>query len=172
MNGVIFAGSTQEHPLPPDTETRLASFTELVATAIANTDSRASLARLAEEQAVLRRVATLVARGVPPVEIFSAVSDEVTRLFGAQAVVLRFSRDGPAVVFVGVPKTLDIPVGTRWEFQAEWRRRRSTALGAPPVSTRWTGHRPAGLSRERHVAWVSSARSRARSSPRAVCGAR
>ncbi len=118
MNGVIFAGSTQEHPLPPDTETRLASFTELVATAIANTDSRASLARLAEEQAVLRRVATLVARGVPPVEIFSAVSDEVTRLFGAQAVVLRFSRDGPAVVFVGVPKTLDIPVGTRWEFQA------------------------------------------------------
>ena len=118
MNGVIFAGSTQEHPLPPDTETRLASFTELVATAIANTDSRASLARLAEEQAVLRRVATLVARGVPPVEIFSAVGDEVTRLFGAQAVVLRFSRDGPAVVFVGVPKTLDIPVGTRWEFQA------------------------------------------------------
>ena len=33
--GVIFAGSTQEQPLPPDTETRLASFTELVATAIA-----------------------------------------------------------------------------------------------------------------------------------------
>ena len=32
--------------------------------------------------------------------------------------ILRFSRDGPAVVFVGVPEILDIPVGTRWEFQA------------------------------------------------------
>src|ERR1700733_1962874 len=39
--GAIFAGSTLEQPLPPDTEARLASFTELVATAIANTESRA-----------------------------------------------------------------------------------------------------------------------------------
>ena len=46
--GVIFAGSTQEQPLPPDAETRLASFTELLATAIANADGRAALARLAE----------------------------------------------------------------------------------------------------------------------------
>jgi signal transduction histidine kinase len=103
--------------LPTDTEARLASFTELVATAIANTESRASLARLAEEQAALRRVATLVAQGVPPVEIFSAVSDEVARLFRAQAGVLRFEHDGPAVVFVGVSKTLELPVRTRWEFQ-------------------------------------------------------
>ena len=115
--GVLGVGTRTEQPLPPDAEARLASFTELVATAIANAESRAALTRLAEEQAALRRVATLVARGVPPVEIFSAVSDEVTRLFGSQAVVLRFTRDGPAVVFVGVPKTLDIPVGTRWEFQ-------------------------------------------------------
>ena len=104
-------------PLPADTEARLTGFTELVATAIANTESRASVARLAEEQAALRRVATLVARGVPPVEIFSAVSDEVARLFRAQAAVLRFEHDGPAIVFVGVSKTLELPVGTRWEFQ-------------------------------------------------------
>ena len=69
--------------LPADTEARLASFAGLVATATANTESRASLARLAEEQAALRRVATLVAQGVPPVEIFSAVSDEAAGLFGA-----------------------------------------------------------------------------------------
>ena len=37
------AGSTLEEPLPPDAEARLASFTELVATAIANADSRAEL---------------------------------------------------------------------------------------------------------------------------------
>jgi signal transduction histidine kinase len=41
--GEIGAGSTLEEPLPPDAEARLASFTELVATAIANADSRAQL---------------------------------------------------------------------------------------------------------------------------------
>jgi GAF domain-containing protein len=41
--GVIIAGSTREPPLPPDTEARLVSFTELVAMAIANTQSRAEL---------------------------------------------------------------------------------------------------------------------------------
>ena len=103
--------------MPADAEARLASFTELVATAIANAESHAALTRLVEEQAALRRVATAVAQGVPPAEIFSAVSDEVARLFGSQAGVLRFEPDGPAVVFVGVSKTLELPVGTRWEFQ-------------------------------------------------------
>jgi signal transduction histidine kinase len=42
--GVIFAGSTLEQPLPPDTEAQLAGFTELVATAISNTESRSELA--------------------------------------------------------------------------------------------------------------------------------
>jgi signal transduction histidine kinase len=115
--GLILVAYTRDRQLPADTEARLASFTELLATAIANTESRASLARLAQEQAALRRVATLVAQGVPPVEIFSAVSEEVTRLFGAQAGVLRFEHEGPAVVFVGVSKAIDLPVGTRWEFQ-------------------------------------------------------
>ncbi len=116
--GTIGAGSTLEQ-LPPDAEARLVSFAELVATAIANAESRAALTRLVEEQAALRRVATLVAQGVPPVEIFSAVSDEVARLFRAQGAVLRFEHDDPAAVFVGVAKTLEIPVGTRWEFQTE-----------------------------------------------------
>jgi signal transduction histidine kinase len=115
---MVVAFSGQElQPLPADTEARLASFTELVATAIANAESHAALTQLAEEQAALRRVATLVARGVPPAEVFSAVSDEVARLFGAQAAVLRFEADGSAVVFVGVSKTLELQVGTRWEFQ-------------------------------------------------------
>ena len=86
--GVIFAGSTQEQPLPLDTETRLASFTELVATAIANADSRAALAQLAEEQAALRRVATLVAQGTPPQEVFAAVAEEVGRLLAADFAIL------------------------------------------------------------------------------------
>jgi signal transduction histidine kinase len=135
--GLILVAYTRDQQLPADTEARLASFTELVATAIANTESRAALARLAQEQAALRRVATLVAQGVPPVEIFSAVSDEVARLFGAaKAAVLRFSHDGPAAVFVGVSQTLDLPVGTRWGFQPGmasaqvYRTRRSARVDA------------------------------------------
>jgi signal transduction histidine kinase len=42
--GMVVAGSSQELPLPPDTEARLASFTELVATAISNTEARTELA--------------------------------------------------------------------------------------------------------------------------------
>jgi GAF domain-containing protein len=93
--GLIFAGSTLEQPLPPDIETRLASFTELVATAIANAASRASLARLAEEQAALRRVATLVARATPPQVVFAAVAEEAGRLLAVDfAILVRYDPQG------------------------------------------------------------------------------
>jgi signal transduction histidine kinase len=42
--GVMTLASSAEQPVPGDTEARLASFTELVATAIANADSRSELA--------------------------------------------------------------------------------------------------------------------------------
>jgi signal transduction histidine kinase len=42
--GVMAAGSKLGHPLPADTESRLVAFTELLATAIANAESRAELA--------------------------------------------------------------------------------------------------------------------------------
>jgi signal transduction histidine kinase len=98
--GVIAAGSIRELPLPGDTEARLAEFTELVATAIANTDSRAELAELAEEQAALRRVATLVARRTPPLEVFAAVVEEVGGLLSVDfANMGRYEPDG-TVAFV------------------------------------------------------------------------
>jgi hypothetical protein len=40
---------------------------------------------LADEQAALRRVATLVAGGARPAEVFSAVADELGHLIGAEA---------------------------------------------------------------------------------------
>ena len=46
----------------------------------ARTSSRDDLARLLEEQAALRRVATLVARGVAPTQVFAAVAQEVGQL--------------------------------------------------------------------------------------------
>jgi PAS domain S-box-containing protein len=53
--------------------------------------------RLADEQAALRRVATLVARGVSPPEVFDAVATEMAGLLGAEATqVLRYEDDGAA----------------------------------------------------------------------------
>ena len=114
--GALIATTNRDEPLPAGSEARLARFTELIATAIANTQSREALAELAEEQAALRRVATLVAQGVRPSEIFSAVSEEVSLVFQAASAVIRFDEDGPALVFVGVAN-IDIPLGARWEFE-------------------------------------------------------
>jgi signal transduction histidine kinase len=114
--GCILVAFSRQGPLPADTEARLASFTELVATAIANTESRASLARLAEEQAALRRVATLVARGVPQEELFAAVTEEVWQLLPVDSAVLcRYEPDG-ALTFVAQwgSGAASFPVGSRW----------------------------------------------------------
>ncbi|HEX6404042.1 MAG TPA: GAF domain-containing protein, partial [Pseudonocardiaceae bacterium] len=46
---------------------------------------RVRLDELASEQAALRRVATLVASGARPDEVFTAVADELGRLIGAEA---------------------------------------------------------------------------------------
>jgi PAS domain S-box-containing protein len=86
--GAITAGTTQDEPLSPDTESRLGQFTELMATAIANTESHARAERLAEEQAALRRVATLVAEGASPAAVFDAVAAEMKGLLGADHVVV------------------------------------------------------------------------------------
>ena len=75
--------ASRDGVLPPDSESRLGGFTELMATAIANAESHAREERLAEEQAALRRVATLVAEDVPSSELFDAVAREVGTLLGA-----------------------------------------------------------------------------------------
>jgi GAF domain-containing protein len=95
--GLMSVYSTREEPLSADTEARLAGFTELVATAIANADTREEWRQAAAEQAALRRVATLVARGAPPAEVFAAVAQEVGRLFAAElSGVVRYGPDGTA----------------------------------------------------------------------------
>jgi signal transduction histidine kinase len=101
--------------LPSDTEERLERFTELVATAIANAESRQALRALADEQAALRRVATLVARGAPPCEVFDAVAMEVGKLLDTDAtVVLRYDSDGASTA-IGTWSAAPggVPVGTR-----------------------------------------------------------
>ena len=117
--GLILVAYTRDQQLPADTETRLASFTELVATAIANTESRASLTRLAEEQAALRRVATLVARATPPQEVFAAVLEEVGRLLPIDLATMGRYESGRTATCVATWRTGgDIfPVGSRWPLE-------------------------------------------------------
>ena len=97
--GLINASSTGEEPLPADTEAQLSGFTELVATAIANAQARVELRGYAEEQAALRRVATLVARGVSPEQVFAAVTAEVGRMLGTDySAMARYDPDGAVTV--------------------------------------------------------------------------
>jgi GAF domain-containing protein len=49
---------------------------------------QARLSQLADEQAALRRVATLVARATPPAQVFAAVAEEVGRLLAADFAIL------------------------------------------------------------------------------------
>ena len=93
--GLVTASSRADGPMPADTESRLTAFSELVATALSNAEARAEVRRLANEQAALRRVATLVARESPPAEVFAAVAEEVARLLGVDDVLIeRYEPDG------------------------------------------------------------------------------
>jgi signal transduction histidine kinase len=92
--GVVMASSKDERRLPAGTEERIAGFTELVATAISNTESRAVAARLADEQAALRRVAMLVANNVDSDELFETVARECGTLLGVDRCgLLRYESD-------------------------------------------------------------------------------
>jgi signal transduction histidine kinase len=96
--GSINTGSSQED-LPPDAEFRLAQFTDLLETAIANTESRAEVERLAEEQAALRRVATLVAEDPESEDLLSAIASEVAHVLDVRGVIVeRFEADGSQVI--------------------------------------------------------------------------
>jgi signal transduction histidine kinase len=141
--GMVAVGSG-EGPLPDGTEQRMTEFTDLVATAVANAQnrglleaSRDELTRLLEEQAALRLVATLVARGIQPVEIFSAVAEEIRRLLDADnAGIARFEHDGKSVVVVGIAGEDPVrwPAGTRVELPGYaalavvWRTGRSARV--------------------------------------------
>ena len=112
--GAMYAASMSGIPLPPDTEARVANFTELVATAIANAEDRAELRTNAREHAALRRVATLVALALPPEEIFSAVAEEAGRLFDADlALLARYDEYGAAGLASWSASDELIPEGVR-----------------------------------------------------------
>jgi len=131
--GAMVALSLQDEPFPEDTEARLTDFTELVATAIANAESRAALARLADEQAALRRVAVLVAQQPSPSEVFTAVTQAVGLLLDADLAVLHvFPGDGLATTIASWSGDGPIlPIGTRFPLDGDNLAARIFKTGAP-----------------------------------------
>jgi amino acid transporter/GAF domain-containing protein len=113
--GAMVVSSTDPDPLHEETEDRLTNFTELAATAIANAEARERVERLAEEQAALRRVATLIARAASAEAVFSAVAEEVASVLRLRVVtVCRFQKDAVLVLSsLGIP---EFPAGSRWSL--------------------------------------------------------
>jgi PAS domain S-box-containing protein len=106
---------------PPEVESRIARFTELVTMAINNADGRVRLrasherlAAYADEEAALRRVATAVAAGASTTAVFDTVTVELRTLLDIESAVLqRFEDDGTAtVVAIRDPQGLIAADGT------------------------------------------------------------
>jgi signal transduction histidine kinase len=132
--GAAIVGSTGPKPMPADTEARIADFADLVATAIANAATRAELAVLGEQQAALRRVATLVARGARPTEVFSAVALELAGLLGVEnASVWRYEPNDAATLLSAwdEPGAKKMPVGQRFSLEGDNVAARVLRTGCP-----------------------------------------
>jgi signal transduction histidine kinase len=84
--------------------------------------SEASQRALADEQAALRRVATLVAGGAPPSRVFEQVTEEVARLLGvSDASIVRYDGAGAATVVGGwsADGTPGIPTSSRIDLDGD-----------------------------------------------------
>jgi signal transduction histidine kinase len=103
-----------------------------------NAERRAELAasearahELAKEQAALRRVATLVARGASPDELFSAVAEEVAGIIDIPVVgVQRYEADGTFTI-LGIAGETSFTVGSRWPVEDEGIAGMILATGRP-----------------------------------------
>ncbi len=114
--------SSRAGPLPAGTEAQLAGFTELAATAIANAQARVEVRGYADEQAALRRVATLVAHGASPEDVFAAVTEEAGRLLHADhATMKRYDPDATMTVAGSWSRTgaAPLPAGTRHRIDGQ-----------------------------------------------------
>ena len=139
--GAMGAASYRAEAFPPEMETRIGQFADLVATAIANADARAEVERLADEQAALRRVATLVAQGASPAELFDAVAAEMEGVLDADGVtVSRYEPDGQVTVLAhrGID-AWKVPPGSRWKHEGENVTSNVQRTGRPARMETYTG---------------------------------
>ena len=119
--GALVVSVTRDLQLAPNTEERLGQFAGLVAVAIANAQAREELATLAEEQAALSRVAVAVATEEQPERLFNVVSEEIGRLFEADAgAIVRYVDALDGAVIVGAWQRVgrfDVPLGVPLPFE-------------------------------------------------------
>jgi len=110
----MIAACTCAGSLPPSTEPRLTDFAELVGSAVASAESHLALSQLADAQAALRRVATLIARESRPDDVFAAVAEEARGLTGSDiTAVLHLGPDGMATLAAGAGAPYsDLPAGS------------------------------------------------------------
>jgi GAF domain-containing protein len=137
----LITTAAESESLPHDTADRLHSFTELVSTAISNMQARHDLQALADEQAALRRVATLVAEGTSVEDVFAAVSEEAGRLLEVPTITLeRYDTDNTLTMLAswgetGVWEEAGFRVGSRWPLEERSVGRVVLQTGRPAVIT-------------------------------------
>jgi signal transduction histidine kinase len=133
--GALTVASTHDERLPEDTEARLAAFSELAAATIASAQAQLELRGYAEEQAALRRVATLVAGGAAPEEVFAAVAAEAGRLLGADLTGVARYEPGDMLTVLGAWRSagtvMAFTVGTRVPLGGENLSTLVLRTGAP-----------------------------------------
>jgi hypothetical protein len=119
-DGELSAGFQSDLTIDEDAVDGLVTAEEFAAEFDENLDQAklyAKYRRLAAEQAALRRLAMLVARGVEPLEVFGAVADEMRRCVPADTAGLwRFESDREITIVAAAadPEALaKWPVGTR-----------------------------------------------------------
>ena len=108
---------------------------------------------LADEQAALRRVATLVAGGALPYKVFTAVANELTHLIGAEATfVSRVDHSSGHLVIVGSYGRVSdkVPIGFRLKLLPDMVQATALRTGRP---ARINGE---GLANGPHGAWVAT----------------
>ncbi len=146
--------------MPADTLDRLAVFTELVATAIANSDARTEIERLAQEQAALRRVATLVAHGAETEGVFAAVAREVSEVMHLPvAAVQRYGNDAETTTVMAAWSDRPHPFqpGTRWQYHASGLAGRVRQTGRAGRVVDYSRRRGAFAAKARELGFYSVA---------------
>jgi signal transduction histidine kinase len=129
--GPFVRESTTDSLLATQLFIAIAALTSLVLAAVtaertrvtaALAQSEASQRALADEQAALRRVATLVAGGAPPSRVFERVTEEVARLLGMPgASVMRYDGAHTATVVGGWSDDgkLSLPVSSTFDLDGD-----------------------------------------------------
>ncbi|MEP7178976.1 MAG: GAF domain-containing protein [Pseudonocardiales bacterium] len=143
----VIAAMTRSGTVATNLEHRLADFAEIAATAVAGTQARDDLRGLADEQAALRRVAELVARGAALEEVFCAVAVEASALLAdLAAALLRYDSDGWATIVAACNSPA--PLGLRVPSTAGTATGEVLRTGRPTRVDSFTGTSLADIAEE------------------------